>query len=308
MSYFCIPIYIITSMTTRKLRFAIFGNIYQAKKSASIQKVLSFLSERKAHVFIDREFFIFLTEDLHLDVKVDGVFDDNDFDVDFVISMGGDGTFLKAASRVGEKGYPIVGINMGRLGFLADVGPAEIEQSLSAIFRNDYHVEEHAVIMVETDGNGQLEGCPYALNDIAVLKRDNASMISIRTCIDGDHLVTYQADGLIVSTPTGSTAYSLSNGGPIIAPLSGVMCLTPVAPHSLNVRPIVVPEDVVVKVSVESRSHNFLVAVDGRSEKCSEETSLFIKKAPYRVRIIKRHSQKYFHTLREKMMWGADSR
>ena len=308
MSYFCNPIFIAKTMTTRKLRFAIFGNIYQAKKSASIQKVLSFLSERKAQVFIDREFYLFLTEDLHIDVKADGVFANDDFNVDYVISMGGDGTFLKAASRVGEKGYPIVGINMGRLGFLADVGPAEIEQALSAIYRNDYKVEEHSGMMVETEGSVRLEGCPYALNDIAVLKRDNASMISIRTCIDGDHLVTYQADGLIVSTPTGSTAYSLSNGGPIIAPHSGVMCLTPVAPHSLNVRPIVLPEDAVVKVSVESRSHNFLVAVDGRSEKCSEETSLVIRKAPFRVRIIKRHCQKYFHTLREKMMWGADTR
>ena len=213
-------------MLPKKLKFAIFGNIYQAKKSVSIQKVLSFLSEKKAEVYFDREFHHFLTEDLHLDVAANGVFDDDNFDVDFVISMGGDGTFLKAANRVGAKGFPIVGINMGRLGFLADVGPAEIEQSLSAIYRDDYKVEEHAVIMLETEG-GKLEGSPYALNDIAVLKRDNASMISIRTNIDGEHLVTYQADGLIVSTPTGSTAYSLSNGGPIIAPNSGVLCLSP---------------------------------------------------------------------------------
>ena len=294
-------------MKPKKLKFAIFGNIYQAKKSVSMQKVLSFLSEKKAEVFFDREFYLFLTEDLHLDVKADGVFDDDDFDVDFVISMGGDGTFLKAASRVGAKGYPIMGINMGRLGFLADVGPSEIEQSLTALYKDDYRVEEHTAIMVEPEG-GSLEGCPYALNDIAVLKRDNASMISIRTSIDGEHLVTYQADGLIVSTPTGSTAYSLSNGGPIIAPNSGVLCLSPVAPHSLNIRPIVVPDDVSVKVRVESRNHNFLVAIDGRSEKCSENTVLFIRKAPYKVRIIKRHSHKYYHTLREKMMWGADTR
>lgn len=298
---------ILMDMLPKKLKFAIFGNIYQAKKSVSIQKVLSFLSEKKAEVYIDREFYQFLTADLHLDVEADGVFDDNDFAVDYVISMGGDGTFLKAASRVGAKGFPIVGINMGRLGFLADVGPAEIEQSLQAIYRDDYKVEEHAVIMVETEG-GSIEGYPCALNDIAVLKRDNASMISIRTSIDGEHLVTYQADGLIVSTPTGSTAYSLSNGGPIIAPASGVLCLTPVAPHSLNIRPIVVPDDVSVRVRVESRNHNFLVAIDGRSEKCSEDTVLIVHKAPYKVRIIKRHSQRYFHTLREKMMWGADTR
>ncbi len=295
-------------MSTKKLKFAIFGNVYQARKSASIQKVLSFLSERKAEVFIDREFHHFLTQVLNLDVAVDVVFDGDDFDADYVVSMGGDGTFLKAAGRVGKKQCPIVGINMGRLGFLADVGPSEIEQSLQAIYRGDYKLEEHAVITVEADGGFVFEGCPNALNDIAVLKRDNASMISIRTSIDGEHVVTYQADGLIISTPTGSTAYSLSNGGPIIAPQSGVLCLSPVAPHSLNVRPIVVPDSSVISLTVESRSHNFLVAIDGRSEKCSEETVLTIRRAPYNVRIIKRHNQKYFHTLREKMMWGADTR
>lgn len=294
-------------MKPRKLRFAIFGNIYQARKSASIQKVLSFLSERKAEVSVDREFHHFLTADLHLDVRADHVFDDDNFDVDFVISMGGDGTFLKAASRVGAKCFPIMGVNMGRLGFLADVGPSEIEQALLTIYRDDYKVEEHALIGVETTG-GTIAGSPYALNDIAVLKRDNASMITIRTNINGEHLVTYQADGLIVSTPTGSTAYSLSNGGPIIAPQSGVLCLSPVAPHSLSVRPIVIPDDSVVTMSVESRSHQFLVAIDGRSEKCDEGTLLTVRKAPYTAHIIKRHSQKYFHTLREKMMWGADTR
>ena len=165
-------------MKPRKLRFAIFGNIYQAKKSASIQKVLSFLSERKAEVSVDREFHHFLTSDLHLDVRADHVFDDDAFDVDFVISMGGDGTFLKAASRVGEKCFPIMGVNMGRLGFLADVGPSEIEQALQAVYRDDYKVEEHAVISVEAS-SGSIAGIPFALNDIAVLKRDNASMISI---------------------------------------------------------------------------------------------------------------------------------
>ncbi|MBO4822564.1 MAG: NAD kinase [Prevotella sp.] len=295
-------------MAPRKLRFAIFGNIYQAKKSASIQKVLSFLSERKAKVCVDKEFHHFLTRDLHIDVQADSVFDDDDFEVDFVISMGGDGTFLKAASRVGAKGFPIMGVNMGRLGFLADVGPSEIETALEAVYRDDYRVEDHSVISVTASGEGAISGCPFALNDIAVLKRDNASMISIRTSINGEHLITYQADGLIVCTPTGSTAYSLSNGGPIIAPQSGVLCLSPVAPHSLNVRPIVVPDDAVVTMSVESRSHQFLVAIDGRSEKCAEGTLLTIQKAPFAAKIIKRHGQKYFHTLKEKMMWGADTR
>ena len=133
-------------------------------------------------------------------------------------------------------------------------------------------------------------------------------MITIHAEVDGEYLVTYQADGLIVSTPTGSTAYSLSNGGPIIVPCTGTLCLTPVAPHSLNIRPIVIPDGTVINLTVESRSHNFLIAVDGQSEKCAEGTSLTIRKAPYTIRIVKRSGHRYFSTLREKMMWGADSR
>lgn len=291
----------------KKLRFALFGNEYQAKKSASIQKVLSFLGERKAEVYFDRTFYEFLTQEEHLAIDASGIFDGDDFEADYVISLGGDGTFLKAASRVGTKQTPIIGVNMGRLGFLADVLPSEIESLLDAVYTGDYKTEEHAAIQIETDGE-PLKGSPYALNDIAVLKRDNASMISIRTNIDGDYLTTYQADGLIVSTPTGSTAYSLSNGGPIIMPQSGNLCLTPVAPHSLNVRPIVIGDDAMVTLSVESRSHNYLVAIDGRSESLSENTKIIIRKAPFVIRIVKRTSFRYFATLREKMMWGVDQR
>ena len=291
----------------KKLRFAIFGNVYQAKKSASIQKILSYLSEREADVFMEREFYDFVTKGQHLDVQVTRVFEGNDFDADFVISMGGDGTLLKSAHFVGNKGIPIMGVNMGRLGFLADVSPKDIESAIDALYRGEYDLEDHAVIQVELEGQ-QLQTCPRALNDIAVLKRDNASMISIRTSVNGEYLVTYQADGLIVSTPTGSTAYSLSNGGPIIVPQAGILCLTPVAPHSLNIRPIVVKDDSEITITVESRSHKFLIAIDGRSEWCEEGTRLTIRKAPYGIHIVKRRGQKYFSTLREKMMWGMDQR
>ena len=294
-------------MSDKKLRFALFGNEYQAKKSASIQKILSCLSEREAMVYIDRAFYEFLTQTEHLKIEAAQVFEGTAFDADFVISMGGDGTFLKAASRVGDKQIPIIGVNMGRLGFLADVLPSEIESMLEDLFLGRFTIEDHAVIQIETDGE-PLQGSPYALNDIAILKRDNASMISIRTTINSDFLVTYQADGLIVSTPTGSTAYSLSNGGPVIVPQSGNLCLTPVAPHSLNIRPIVISDDAVVTMTVESRSHNYLVAVDGRSEKLQEDTKITIRRAPYTVRVVKKKGKRYFSTLREKMMWGSDMR
>ncbi len=294
-------------MAQQHLKFAIFGNEYQAKKSASIEKILDYLDKRGAEVYVENAYYEFLTHDQHIKVNAAGVFEDYNFDVDYVISMGGDGTFLKAASRVGAKGTPIIGVNMGRLGFLADVLPSEIEAALDSLYAGEVQIEDHAVIQVEAEG-GVLAGNPFALNDIAVLKRDDASMISIRTQVDGEFLVTYQADGLIVTTPTGSTAYNLSNGGPIIIPQSGSLCLTPVAPHSLNIRPIVINDSAEITLDIESRSHNYLVAIDGRSERMTEQTRLVIRRAPHSIKIVKQRNQRYFSTLREKLMWGADQR
>lgn len=291
-------------MAARKLRFAIFGNTYQPRKSESIQRILACLLERKADVLMERDFYDFLTGGRQLPVDGVQLFDGYDFEADFAISMGGDGTFLRAASMVGGKQIPILGINTGRLGFLADVNAQEIEHTIQALYEGDYTVDTRAVIQVETEGQ-PLQGYSCALNDVAILKRDNASMIAIHTTINGDYLTTYQADGLILSTPTGSTAYSLSNGGPIIVPGTHVFSMTAVAPHSLNVRPIVVSEDSEIKLTIESRTHNFLVALDGRSEKLADTTKLTLRKAPYRVKVVKRAGTKYFHTLREKMMWGA---
>lgn len=292
---------------TKKLRFAIFGNEYQRRKSASAQQLLECLSRRQAVVYIEEGFCRFLSESQHVKADIAGTFRELDFDIDYVISMGGDGTLLKAASKVGARSVPIIGINMGRLGYLADVPATDIEEAIERLYSGDYVTENHSVIEA-TAMRGSLSGCPRALNDIAVLKQDNASMITIHARIDGKELITYQADGLIISTPTGSTAYSLSNGGPIIMPATDVLCLTPVAPHSLSVRPIVVPAKAEITLTVESRSHNYLVAIDGRSEKLPERTTLRIRRAPYEVKIVKRHGGGYITTLRGKMMWGADAR
>ena len=294
-------------MTRQPLKFAIFGNEYQAKKSTSIEKILDYLAQKGAEIYVENAYYEFLTRSQHIDVKAAGVFEYYNFDVDYVISMGGDGTFLKAASRVGAKGTPIIGVNMGRLGFLADVLPGEVEAALDSLYAGECQIEEHVVIQVEAEG-GVLAGNPFALNDIAVLKRDDASMISIRTQVDGEFLVNYQADGLIVTTSTGSTAYNLSNGGPIIIPQSSSLCLTPVAPHSLNIRPVVINDTAEITLDVESRSHNYLVAIDGRSERMTEGTRLVIRKAAHTIKIVKQRNQRYFSTLREKLMWGADQR
>lgn len=275
------------NMSEHKLVFAIYGNAYKRQAILPfIERAVAYLESHHATPLVEPE-------------KIEGV--------DYVISMGGDGTFLEAANKVGDREIPILGVNMGRLGFLADVLPSEIETTLDHVLRGDHIIEDHTVIKLETNGE-TVECNPFALNDIAVLKRDSASMISIRAYVNGDFLVNYQADGLIIATPTGSTAYSLSNGGPIIVPQSGSLCITPVAPHSLNIRPIVINDTSVIELEVCSRSHNFLVAVDGRSMKMAEETRLTICKAPYTIKLIKLKSQRYFSTLHEKLMWGADTR
>ena len=201
-------------MSLQKLNFAIFGNIYQADKSAGIQQVLHSLKERMAGVSMEKTFYDFLVKTRGLCLDGVSVFDGNYENADFVISMGGDGTLLRSAYCVGDRCTPIIGVNMGRLGFLAGVSVEEIDEVLDNIYKEEYIVDCLAMVQVETTRSDGTETQECALNEIAVLKRDNASMISIRTSINGEYIVTYHADGLIISTPTGSTAYSLSNGGP----------------------------------------------------------------------------------------------
>ena len=280
-------------MNIRPKKFALFGNVYQAKKSAHVIRLLALLEKRKAQVYVYKEFHRFLTGELHMELRGASVFDDEDFPpVDMVLSLGGDGTFLKAASHVGHRNIPILGINTGRLGFLADVSPEEMEAAFDDIFNRNYQVEDRSVLQVTSTG-APLKGHPYGLNEIALLKRDSSSMITIHTSINGAYLTTYQADGLVIATPTGSTAYSLSIGGPVIVP------------HS---NPIVINDDWEITLDVESRSHNFLVAIDGRSETCREGTRLTIRKADYYIKVVKRPNHIFFHTLRDKMMWGVDGR
>ena len=289
------------------LRFALFGNTYQEHKSAHVTHLLEILRRRKAQICISNEFYDFLRNHTKADLSGLEVFEGNNFSADMVLSIGGDGTFLKAASRVGKKEIPILGINTGRLGFLADVLPDQMEDAFDEIYQGNYLAEPRRVLKLTCNGH-VLKGYPYGPNEIAVLKRDTSSMITIHAYINGEPLNVYQADGLVISTPTGSTGYSLSVGGPILVPQSGTISLTAVAPHSLNVRPIVIRDDWEITLDVESRSHNFLIAVDGRSETCREGTRLTIKRADYYVRIVKRCHHSFFNTLREKMMWGMDGR
>lgn len=295
------------NMANKSLSFALFGNDFQISKSASVKTLLSTLMSHKARIFIDKPYFNFLNRKLDIHLQPDGVFSGEDFSSDYAISMGGDGTLLHVAARIGAKNIPIIGVNMGHLGFLADIMPTEIPSAFDDIFAGNITTESHSLLHIQTDGD-QPAGAPFALNDIAVLKRDNASMIAVHITINGEYVGNYLADGIIVATPTGSTAYSLSNGGPIIVPQSSSICITPVAPHSLSIRPIVIRDDSRIELKVDSRTHNFLVAVDGRSQKMTDSTLITITKAGHNIQIVRNPAHKYFTTLREKMMWGADQR
>ncbi len=289
------------------LRFALFGNVFQRQKSASVTRLLSLLEARDAKILMDRRFHHFLTTEAGVKLHDVELIDDDQFAADVVVSLGGDGTFLEVVRRVGRKQIPILGINMGRLGFLSDFTSDEMEQAIDDIYEGRIRTEERSLLSV-TYSEGAPTGHPFALNEVAVLKHNISSMISIRVEIDGEYLTTYQADGLIVNTPTGSTGYALSVGGPIIWPSSHTIGLVPVAPHSLNVRPLMVSDSQHISLSVESRSHNFLVSIDGRSEKCNENIRIDICRAPYTIQVLKRPGSSFFHTLRSKLMWGNDLR
>ncbi len=286
---------------------AIFGNTYQPKKCEAVQKLFDALDAFGIFPLIDRPFFEYLTEEMHILVPSHQLITDDSFDADFAVSMGGDGTFLTTAMRVGDKQIPVLGINTGRLGFLADFSLDDIMETLGHLQDGLLRREKCDVLQVDCS-EGQIHGYPYALNEVAVLKRDNSSMISIRVDLGDEYLSTYQADGLIVNTPTGSTGYALSVGGPVMLPGSQNIGIVPVAPHGLTVRPLSLPDNLEITLTVESRSHNFLVAIDGRSESCQDSTKLVIRKAPYQVTVLKRPETTFLHTLRSKLLWGSDTR
>lgn len=287
--------------------FAIFGNTFQAEKSAHIVRVLNAINKIGGHIVIEREFADFLSQLINLGQWKCSTFGSDEIAADFAISIGGDGTFLKTAQQVGSRQIPIIGVNTGHLGFISDLMPEDAEAMFADIACGDYQIEERALLVAKTEGH-QLALNPYALNEIAIMKHDNSSMISIVTYVNDKFLTNYLADGLIVSTPTGSTGYSLSVGGPILSPDSKSIILSPIAAHSLAVRPFILNDNVVVKMKVKSRSHNFMVAIDGRSESCSNDTEIEISTAPHRIRIIRRRDYSFYDTLRNKLLWGADGR
>lgn len=287
------------------MKIAIFGN--QRQRPEQIKHIFNILLEHKVDIYLQKKFNNYLADTFGFTYNVAGIIENDDFDTDLAISIGGDGTFLRTASIIGNKNIPILGINTGRLGFLADVTEEELDDALSDILDGKYRIEERSRLQLLTE-NKLFHGYNYALNEIAILKQDTASMITVNAYINSEFLTAYEADGLIVATPTGSTAYSLSVGGPIMSPTASSIILTAVAPHSLNSRPLVVDDDCELTLEVESRSCNFLISLDGRSEIFPIGSKLTVKKADHTLKVVKRIGNTFYGTLRDKLKWGIDPR
>lgn len=292
------------------MQILVFGNKYKLKFINSVKDLFFNLKHRGTNILFDKEFAQEIQDSGLLDISEFDVFD-NDFSGDIAISLGGDGTLLTTANRIGNRQIPILGINLGRLGFLTDVQAHELDNLDDIIFNKKYKVDDRMVLRAEINSslltpNSSL--VEYSLNEIAVLKQDLSSMISIDVSLNDEPLHTYQADGLLVSTPTGSTAYSLSVGGPIMMPENHNLIIAPVASHSLNVRPLIIPDNWKIDLKVSSRSHSYLASIDGRSITMPDTATISISKANYTVRIIRLEGHSFFNTLKTKLMWGADVR
>ncbi|MFM2156827.1 MAG: hypothetical protein RL516_1576 [Bacteroidota bacterium] len=227
--------------------------------------------------------------------------------VDFIFSIGGDGTILDTLTQVQDSGIPVLGINVGRLGFLSSISTQEINQCLDSLFKGHFTLDKRRLLRLDSSINlfGDVN---YALNELTIHKKDSSSMIIINTFINGEYLNSYWADGLIIATPTGSTGYSLSCGGPIIAPYSENFVITPIAPHNLNVRPIVVSDENVISLEVEGRSQYFIASLDSRSVTIDSSVSLAIKKSDFTMNLLRIGNDNFLDTLRKKLNWGLDSR
>ena len=292
------------------MKIALYGLTVNPDFREELAKLLELLKEKQFKIFVYKPFLEYIQTECHLITEVEGVFENTEElpdDVSFVFSVGGDGTLLKSFMMAQKSSLPLVGINSGRLGFLSDISREEIEKALDDILAGHIIIDERTVLELEIVNDGHSEFY-YALNEITVTKLDSSSMISIHTYINDEFLNTYWADGLIIATPTGSTAYSLSVGGPIITPDSQNFVISPIAPHHLTVRPIVVPDHHSITLTVEGRGLHFLTSVDSQSEAIYFSVLLKIRKAPFNVKTVRLKEHSFFSTLRNKLMWGADKR
>ena len=292
------------------MKIAVYGPLYNERSKSTIKILIDYLKNKKANVLFENNFYESIITSSTIDLKSFGfeTFHVLDTSYELLISIGGDGTILRAITYVKDLNIPIVGINTGRLGFLATIPMNKVEIALSEIFDGNYRVSKRSLLEINIGKNESELDLNFALNEISVSRKNTTSMISIETWLDEEYLASYWADGLIVSTPTGSTGYSLSCGGPVIMPESDSLVLTPIAPHNLNARPIVISSEKVIKLKVTGREEKHLVSLDSRIKTLRNNTTITIRKASFFIHMIELKDERFIKTLRKKLLWGADQR
>lgn len=291
------------------MTIAIFGSPYPEHFTKYIQHLVKKLESEHIKIIVEEQFYIFLQNNIRLTNKKEtfNSYESLKENADFLLSIGGDGTLLKAVTFVRESSIPIMGINTGRLGFISSISAGQIDDAINDILKGNFKINERALLELTTENN-LFKDKNFALNEVAISKKDTSSMIRIDAFVDDEFLNTYWADGLVISTPTGSTGYSLSCGGPIIMPGTNNIIVTPNAPHNLNVRPIVLNDTSVLKLKVDDRDQLALVSLDSRSRAFDSDTELLIKKANFKIKLIQPQDNSFTSTIRNKLMWGLDKR
>ncbi|MBS1668905.1 MAG: NAD kinase [Bacteroidetes bacterium] len=291
------------------MKIAIYSRVIDYEQQSAIQQLFDELAKQQIEPVIYGPFLEKARTSFSLPSNISAFTDSNDLNpsIDFIISLGGDGTLLDTVSLVRDKNIPVLGINFGRLGFLASIGKEELKTAVAALVHRTFLVDKRS--LVHLDSNIPLFGkVPYALNEFAIHKTDTSPMIKVHTYLNGEFLNTYWSDGLIVSTPTGSTGYSLSCGGPIVSPDSSSFVITPVAPHNLNVRPIVVPDNNIISFEIEGRADQFICALDSRKEIVGMNVQLAVRREAFTISLVRLNENNFLQTLRNKLSWGLDTR
>jgi len=292
------------------MKIAIYGRITGKVLPSALQTLFDKLETNGAELLIGKDYLKYLTEQFSIKAKVRELDDYNQIRgaADFLISLGGDGTILETIAFVRNSGIPVVGINTGRLGFLAGVTVEQAGESVvENLFARKYSLDKRTLLRLDTDDNlfGDVN---YAMNELTVQRKDSSAMMTIHAWVNGEFLNSYWADGLIISTPTGSTAYSLSCGGPVMIPDAKSFVITPLSPHNLNVRPLIVPEESEILLKVEGRSPQYLASLDARTKSFNEADELRIRKGDFKISLVRFDNQHFFDVIREKLMWGVDKR
>lgn len=293
------------------MKVAIYGQYYQNTTSPIVERLFHFLEINKVDFTIEANFLQMLQDNkaITIDLPTFSSYKDLDDSYQMLLSVGGDGTFLRAATYVRDSGIPILGINAGRLGFLANVQQENIEKFLKLVINKQYKISERTLLSVTCSPEIEsLKELNFAMNEITVSRKDTTSMITIETYLNDEYLTSYWADGLIISTPTGSTGYSLSCGGPILTPDATSLVITPIAPHNLNARPIVIPDTTVLKLKVTGREENYLVSLDSRITSVKNESILTLQKTPFKIKMVEITDETFLKTLRKKLLFGEDRR